>query len=208
MAGSRRALSGPRQPGRGPRDVTGSMNSETSRISVSRSLWRCTTASTMPCSSRYSERWKPARQLLADRVLDHARAGEADDGVGLGDMDVAQHGERGRDAAGRRIGQHDDVGQARLLHLAHRDGGAGELHQRQDALLHARPARGGEDDQRRLARDGEVGRHHQPLAHRGAHRAAHEAEIEQRHDRPCGRPSGRSPRPARRSCPRPWPAPP
>ena len=54
------------------------------------------------------------RQLLADGVLDDARAGEADQGVGLGEVHVAQHGERGRHAAGRGIGQHDDVGQARL----------------------------------------------------------------------------------------------
>src|SRR5215471_1576159 len=33
------------------------------------------------------------RQFLADRILDYARAGEADDGVGLGKMDIAQHGE-------------------------------------------------------------------------------------------------------------------
>ena len=182
MAAPRARLSGPRQRGRGPRDVTGSMSSETSADQRLAQLVAVHDGVDHAVLEQVFRALEARRQLLADGVLDHARAGEADEGVGLGDMDVAQHGERGRHAAGRRIGQHDDVGQARLLDLAHRDGGAGELHQREDALLHARAARGGEDDQRRLARDGEVGRHHQPLAHRRAHRAAHEAEIEQRHD--------------------------
>ena len=45
-------------------------------------------------------------QLLADGLLDHPRAGEADQRAGLGDVDVAQHGEGGGDAAGGRVGQH------------------------------------------------------------------------------------------------------
>ena len=90
---------------------------------------------------------EPLGQLLADGLLDHARAGEADDGAGLGDGDVAQHGEGGADAAGGRIGQQHDVGQARLLHLIDGDDGARHLHQRQDAFLHARAA-GGRDDER------------------------------------------------------------
>ncbi len=54
------------------------------------------------------------RQLLADGLLDHARAGEADQRAGLGDMHVAEHGVGRGHAAGGRIGQHDDVGQASL----------------------------------------------------------------------------------------------
>src|SRR5262245_43746797 len=38
------------------------------------------------------------RQLLADSLLDHAGTGEADLRAGLGDVDVAQHRERGADA--------------------------------------------------------------------------------------------------------------
>ncbi len=80
-------------------------------------------------------------QLLADGLLDDARAGEADERPGLGDVHVAQHGIGGSDAAGGGVGQHDDVGQARLAQLLHGDGGARHLHQRQDALLHARARR-------------------------------------------------------------------
>ena len=52
------------------------------------------------------------RQPLADRLLDHPLAGEADDRAGFGEMDVAEHGVGGGDAAGRRIGEDDDIGQA------------------------------------------------------------------------------------------------
>ena len=52
-------------------------------------------------------------QLLADGLLDDARPGEADERAGLGEMDVAEHGVGRRDAAGRRIGEHDDIGQFR-----------------------------------------------------------------------------------------------
>ena len=105
-----------------------------------RSSWRCTTMSTMPWSRRYSALWKPVGQLLADGLLDHARAGEADQRAGLGDVHVAEHRVGGGDAAGGRIGQHDDVGQPRLAQPLHRDRGARHLHQREDALLHARAA--------------------------------------------------------------------
>ena len=76
-------------------------------------------------------------------------AGEADQRAGLGDLHVAEHGVGGGDAAGRRIGQHDDVGQARLAQALHGDGRARHLHQREHAFLHARAARRGEDDEGR-----------------------------------------------------------
>src|SRR5688500_4443435 len=54
---------------------------------------------------------EPLRQFFADRLLDHAGAGEADLGAGLGHVDVAQHGEGGADAAGGRVGEQHDEGQ-------------------------------------------------------------------------------------------------
>src|SRR3954470_2026522 len=57
------------------------------------------------------------RQLLADRVLDHPLAGEADQGAGLGDMDVAEHRIGSGDSAGGRIGEDDDIREARFLQL-------------------------------------------------------------------------------------------
>ena len=56
-------------------------------------------------------------KLLADRLLDDALAGEADQRAGLGDLDVAKHCVGRGNAAGRRIGQDDDVGQAGLAQL-------------------------------------------------------------------------------------------
>ena len=54
-------------------------------------------------------------QLLADGLLDDARAGEADQGAGFGDVQVAQHGVAGGDAAGGGVGEDADVGQAGLI---------------------------------------------------------------------------------------------
>ena len=73
--------------------------------SVGRNSWRCTTMSTMPCSQIFGA-LEAFRQLLADGLLDDARAGEADQRAGLGDLDVAQHGVGRGDAAGGRIGEH------------------------------------------------------------------------------------------------------
>ena len=53
-------------------------------------------------------------QILADGVADDPRAREADERAGLGDMHIALHGKGRRDAARRRIGEDDDVRQARL----------------------------------------------------------------------------------------------
>ena len=117
------------------------------------------------------------RQFLADGLLDHARAGKADQRAGLGDMHVAEHGIGGGDAAGGRIGEHDDVGLLGLAQHLHGDGGARQLHQREDAFLHARAAGGREHDERRLP----LHRGFQAVDHRfaGRHaeRAAHEIEI-------------------------------
>ena len=119
-------------------------------------------------------------QLLADGLLDHPRPREADHRPGLGQMDVADHGEGRGDAARGRVGQDHDVGQARLLDLLHRHRGPCHLHQGQRALLHPRPARGGHHDEgrvvaHRMARGGD-----ETLAQAGAHRAAHELEVHHR----------------------------
>ena len=120
---------------------------------------------------------KTFRQLLADRLLDDARAGEADQRAGLGDVHVAQHRIRGGDAAGRRIGEHDDVGLARLVQVLHGDGGARHLHERKDALLHARAAGGGKQDERAAFLHRGVETLDHGFARRHAERTAHEVEV-------------------------------
>ena len=123
------------------------------------------------------------RQLLADGLLDDARTGEADQRAGLGDVDVAEHRVGRGDAAGRRIGQHDDIGLARLAQPLHRDGGARHLHQRQDAFLHARAAGSREQHERAALLHRGVEPLDDRLARRHAERAAHEIEILHADDR-------------------------
>jgi len=53
-------------------------------------------------------------QLLANRLLDDAWTGEADEGARLGDVEIAEHGEGSRHATGRGIRQDRDVRQACL----------------------------------------------------------------------------------------------
>ena len=87
-------------------------------------------------------------QLLADGLLDHARAGEADQRLRLGDVQVAEHREARGDAAGRRIGEDRDVGQPRAIEPRQRRRDLRHLHQRQRAFHHARAARARHDDHR------------------------------------------------------------
>ena len=70
--------------------------------------------STIPCSLQVLGALEAVGQLLADGLLDHPRPGKADQRAGLGELDVAEHGVGRGDAAGGRVRQHDDIGQARL----------------------------------------------------------------------------------------------
>ena len=117
------------------------------------------------------------RQLLADGLLDDARAGEADQRAGLCDVDVAEHGVAGGDAARGRVGQDDDVRQARLAQALYGDGCARHLHQRHDAFLHARAARGREQDEGCLGLDRMQHAGDDRLTGGHAERPGHEAEV-------------------------------
>ena len=55
------------------------------------------------------------RQFFAHGLGDDPRAGKADLRARLGDLDIAQHGKAGGDAAEGGIGQHHDIGQPRFL---------------------------------------------------------------------------------------------
>src|SRR5215211_3432129 len=125
---------------------------------------------------------EPFRQFLADGLFDDARAGKADQRAGFGDLHIAQHGVGRGDAAGGRIGQHHDVRQLRFPQHLHADGGARHLHQRQDAFLHPRAARGREHDERRLLLHRKLEPAHDRFPRSHAERAAHEIEILHRDD--------------------------
>ena len=110
---------------------------------------RATILSRKPDSK--SRRLRPLKALgqpLADGLLDDAGPGEADQRLRLRDDHVAEHGEAGRHAAGGRVQQHRDVRQPASRRRAERRRRLGHLHEREDALLHARAARGREDDRR------------------------------------------------------------
>ena len=107
---------------------------------------------------------KPFRQFLADGLLNDARSGEADKRARLRDVHVAEHGVGRGDAAGGRIGQHDEIRKPGFAQHLHADRGARQLHQRQDAFLHARAAGGGKHDEGRAIGDGAPGARDQRLA--------------------------------------------
>ena len=80
------------------------------------------------------------RQLLTDGLFDDARTGKADQRSRFGNMHVAEHGIGRGDATRGRVGQNDQIGQPSLAYHLHADSGARQLHQRQNAFLHARAA--------------------------------------------------------------------
>ncbi len=121
-------------------------------------------------------------KLLADGLLDHARTGEADQRARLGNVHVAEHRVGRGNAAGRRIGENDDVGLTHFAQALHRDSGARHLHQRENAFLHARPAGGGEQHERAGLLHGGFEALDHGFARRHAERAAHEIEILHRDD--------------------------
>src|SRR5690606_41347 len=120
---------------------------------------------------------EPLGQVLLDRLLYHAGAGERDQGARLGEDHVAQRGEAGGDASGGGVREHGHVGQALGGEALQGDRGLGHLHQRQRALLHAGPSGRGHGHQRPPLVGGALGGAGDLLAHHRAHRAAQEEEV-------------------------------
>src|SRR5215510_15079214 len=120
---------------------------------------------------------KPLGQLLADRLLDHARAGEADQRAGFGDVEIAEHRVTGGHAAGRRVGQERDVWESGVVEPRQRRRNLGHLHQTERAFLHPRAARTRDDDQRKTLIDAALDRPRDLLADNRTHAAAHKTEL-------------------------------
>jgi hypothetical protein len=116
-------------------------------------------------------------ELLADRLFDDARPGEADERSRLRDVQIAEHGEARRHAARRRIRQHGDVGEPRPIES--REGGAdlGHLHQRQGPFHHPRAAGARDDDDGTTPFDRALDGPRDLLAHHNAHAAADEGVL-------------------------------
>jgi hypothetical protein len=116
-------------------------------------------------------------ELLADGLLDDAGAGEADERAGFGDVEVAEHGEAGGDAAGGGVGHDGDVGDFGVVETGQAGGDLGELHQGGDAFHHAGSARSGDDDEGVARREGAIDGAGDGLADDGAHATADEAVL-------------------------------
>ena len=86
------------------------------------------------------------REFLPDGLLDDAGSGETDEGSRLGDIQVAQHGERCGDAARRGIGEDRNVGHLKFVKAGEGGGDFGQLHKADNAFHHAGAAGGGDDD--------------------------------------------------------------
>ncbi len=117
------------------------------------------------------------RELLFDGLLDDTGAGKSDEGFGLGQDHVGQHRETGRHASEGRVGQNDDVRNARLGEPADRGGGLGHLHQGKNPFLHPRAPRGGHHHKRDTLAQGAVGGQRHFLADDRPHAPAHEPEM-------------------------------
>jgi len=117
------------------------------------------------------------RQLLIDRLLDHARSGEPDQRPRLRQDHVADGGEAGRHAPRRRVGHDRDVGDARVVEPRQERVRLGHLHQGEDALEHARAARGGDQDQGVAFLEREQDATGDPLTGGRCHAPSEEGEI-------------------------------
>ncbi|KAI1692107.1 hypothetical protein Ddc_23824 [Ditylenchus destructor] len=125
---------------------------------------------------------EPFGQLFTHGLLDHARAGKADQRLGFGDDHVAHEGEAGRHAAHGGVGQDADERQAGSRQARQHGIGLGHLHQRQQAFLHPCAAGGGVADEGGLLFDRGLDAAREALAHHRAHGSAHEFEFEAGHD--------------------------
>ena len=131
-----------------------------------------------PWSSRNSLRWKPSGRVSRTVCWITRRSGEPDEGLGLRDVDVAEHREARGDAARGRVRLHRDERQALGRERRERRARLRHLQERQQPLLHAGAAARRKAHERLPVRDGVLDAAHEALAHHGAHRAAHEGELE------------------------------
>jgi len=116
-------------------------------------------------------------ELLANGLLDDAGAGEADEGAGFGDVEVAEHGEAGGDAASGGVSHEGDVGDLFVVHFGEANGDLGELHEAGDAFHHAGAAGGRDDDEWDAGFERAIDGAGDGFAYNGTHRAADEAVL-------------------------------
>lgn len=128
---------------------------------------------------------EPGGQRLPRRFGDHARPRETQQSSGLGHAYVAERGKASQYPSSTRIGEDGDERQAGVVDEIHRARCLGHLHETEDALLHARPTRSANGDDRQLVGDREFRAAPEPFTHHAAHAAAHEAEVHEDEDATC-----------------------
>ena len=122
-------------------------------------------------------RLKPLRQLLAQGLLDHPPPREANEGLGLGQDQIAQHGETGGHPSGGGVGEQGQVEQPRPPVPLQGTGDFGHLHQAEHPFLHAGSPRGTHHHQGHPSGGGLLGEACELFPHHRAHGAPHEPEI-------------------------------
>jgi hypothetical protein len=112
------------------------------------------------------------RELLARRLRDDPGAREGRQRARLGEDHVSEAREARRHASGRRMREHRDQHPACVLQVPDRHHGLRQLHQREDALLHAAASPRPETEIRRAALLGRpLAGPGEPLADDASHRA-------------------------------------
>ena len=112
----------------------------------------------LPVSQQEVGGLEALRQRPPGDLADHPRAGEAHPRAALGEHQVGVGGERGGHPAVGRVGEDAHGEQPRLAQRGDGLADGRHLHQRQRALLHPRPAGGGDQDERRCGRPAPVRR--------------------------------------------------
>src|SRR6266436_4793225 len=121
-------------------------------------------------------------EFLANGLLDDARAGETDKRSGFANIEVAEHGEAGRDAAGGGVGEHGNVGQLFVVKTRECGGNFGKLHEADGAFHHARAAGAGDGDEGLARFNGQLDAAGDFFTDDSAHGTADEAKLHGAHD--------------------------
>src|SRR5579883_219295 len=121
---------------------------------------------------------KALRQLFANGLFGHARAGKSDLRSGFGDVQIAQHGETGGYPAGGGVGHDADIGQARFMEPHQSRRYFGKLHEADGSFLHAGAAGSRDDDQRQFLLERAFDRPRDLLPHYGAQAATDKFQLQ------------------------------
>src|SRR5436309_6355663 len=157
---------------------------------AARRAWRAAPSAARcgrPCRARAETPPAGSPAAVSDEASARSRGpGKADERARLCQIDVAEEPDGRGHPARRRVGEHGDAWHASLPEPRQRGRHLGHLHEREDALLEACPARGGADDEWDTGGPGVLDEARETLADARSHAAAEEGEVEdpERHPMP------------------------